>query len=74
MARVELFLLRVWKRVRGGEPFRAALRTLDGDAAQVFTDPDALATYLQRRSAATSRDSAAAPDPADGTPAERPPA
>jgi hypothetical protein len=64
MADLDLYFLRVWRRAAGALGFRAAIKPLDGERAQVFSDPARLAAYLTER--------AAAPSPAAADPAAAP--
>jgi hypothetical protein len=67
MADVDLYLMRVWKRRRGERGFRAALRLVAGDAAQVFSDPRRLADYIDALAAESApADAAAAAALSDG--------
>lgn len=65
MADVDLYLLRVWKRLGREKGFRAALRPVAGEAAEVFSDARRLADYVEAL--------AAAPAPADAAGAAPPP-
>jgi hypothetical protein len=51
MAEVELYLLRVWRQVRGACGFRASVRAVDRDTFKVFSDPVQLADYLKAEAA-----------------------
>lgn len=59
---VDLYLLRVWKQLRGGCGFRAAVRPLDHQTPEIFSDPAQLAAYLKQRSVGSTDASDAAAD------------
>lgn len=62
MEEARLYTLQVWRHARG---FRAVLRAVGDEHAELFTEPAAVAAYLQR--AVTG--AAAAPGNAAETPA-----
>ena len=52
MAELDLYFLRVWKRTEPSLGFRAAVKPLDSERVQVFSDPAQLAAYLTERATA----------------------
>lgn len=69
MAELDLYFLRVWKRAQGAFGFRAAVKPLDGEGAEVFSDPERLAAYLSERASASATPAPATPAPASSVPA-----
>lgn len=63
MADVDLYLVRVWRRVGAVWCFRAAVQPLDHSAVQVFGDPDQLKRYLEDRSVASPTSSPGSVEP-----------
>lgn len=71
MAELDLYFLRVWKRAEGGGGFRAAVKPLDSERVQIFSDPVQLAAFLTARA---TRAAPPSPPPTVSSPAVVPPA